>query len=234
MANFYKKPFIYLPKKKKIVQSGNGGSTSFGSIAVEHSYIKSGLGGSNLITFWLTPQERRSAGVPPLYLYDPITAKNQEVNYSMAWANTSRRLYVLMLRLNYTPSNIPNTRWADPNNWWSNVNLPVIYLFVSFTNATNHLYRISSPNMFNNYRMTMHNSNYALTNNNGYIRGVYADETRYSNIINNSTIQSTISGYNVYGSYLIYLQSDVTDAEILNMCEAYDMTGVTQVEALTI
>lgn len=233
MANFYKKPFIYLPRQKKIVQ-GNKGSGSFGALAEEHAFLKSTISDARLLTFWTTPQPNRTSGVPPLYLYDPVTDEDQEVNYSTGWSNTSHRLYCLMMNLDTTPSNIPNTRWADPHNWWSNVVLPVIFLYVSFTNDDDHLYKISSPDMFNNYRMTPHTSQYSLSNSNGYIRGVYMDETRYSNLINNQTIQDTINGHNRYDSTFIYLQEDVSDKEILNICQTYGFAEATQVEPLTI
>lgn len=233
MANFYKRPFIYLPRQKK--QSG-GGITNyqFGGYVEEHITLKSSLGGAMLCTFWTTPQERRTPSVPPLSLYDDVTRKDQMINFSSQWANSSHRLYMMILRLNYTPSNIPNHRWADPHGWWSNTVLPVIFLYVSFQNSDNHLYKISSPDLWNSYRMTPHETNYQLANNNGYIRGVYPDETKYSNIINNQTIQDKIAGYNIYGSVLIYFQQDISDDQMLHICDVYSMPGVTQVEPLTI
>ena len=223
---------IYMPRKKKVISGTSVGA--LGAYAVEHTTLKSQISNAHLITFWTTPRPNRTSSAPPLQLYDPVTSQYQEVNYSSSWSSTSHRLYAFMGRLNYTATNVTNTIWEDAHHWWSNVSMPVIFLYVNFTNADNHLYKISSPDIQSTYRMTPHSTSYTLANNNGSVYGVYADGARYSSLLNNQTVQNTIAGHNIYGSMVIYLQEDVSDSVILNLCEVYAMPGVSQVESLTI
>ena len=234
MANFYKKPFIYIPKKK-IVSGGGVTNITLGAYVNELITFKSSISNARVVIFWTTPQPKRTPSVPPLFLYDPTTRKNQQVNFSAQWSTSSSRLYMLLFRHNYTNANVEATIWNDPRNDFSSIVFPYIFLHVHYTaNNEYHLYRISSADMFNTYRMTLHSSSYQLTNSNGYARGFYCDGTRYGNLRDNQTIQDKMQGSSQYDTKFIYFSRDVSDDEILNICQVYEMDNITQVETLTI
>lgn len=234
MANFYRKPFIYLPKKKIIQGGGGDGSVALGGLVDDYNLLKAGSGVyANLRVFWLTPQARRTPTTPPLALHDSVTDLYQGINFTMGWSTSSDRLYMLQIRPSSNDANIPTQKWADPHNVWGSVVLQYLYLYVSYPSDDPHIYRLANSNLWN-YRMPMHTSNYSLTNNNGTIRGAYADQNQFIALRDNAAIQDVLNGSNTYSTYFLYFRNDVTDAELLNLCEVYDMPGVTQVETLQI
>lgn len=233
MANFYRRPFIYLPKKK-ISNGGGKSSTNLGGLVDDFNILKTGSGVyANIRVFWLTPQPKRTPSSPPLALHDAVTDLYQNINFTMGYYSSSDRLYMLQIRPSSNDANIPTQRWADPHSLWRTAVLQYVYLYVSYSNADPHLYRITNDNLWN-YRMPMHGTTYSLTNNNGTIMGAYADQNQFIALRDNSAIQDVLNGSNTYSTYFLYFSQDVTDDEILNLCEVYDMPGVTQVETLQI
>lgn len=224
---------IYMPRKK-IDQGGKQSSINLGGLVNDYYILKTGSGVyANLRVFWLTPQPKRTQSLPNLALLDSVTNLYQYINFTMNWTTSSDRLYMLQIRPSSNDANIPSQRWVDPNGLWGSVVLQYLYLYVSYPNADPHIYRLTSDNLWD-YRMPMHSSNYSLTNNNGTVRGAYADQNQFIALRDNAAIQDVLNGSNTYSTYFLYFRNDVNDTELLNLCEVYDMPGVTQVETLQI
>lgn len=227
--------FICYNKKVKKVQDKKGEYT-FGGYVEEHAVLQSASQVyASAITFWTTPQDRRTPQVPPLYLYDPVTLEEQEINYSSQNVNSSHRLYMMIIRPTTNPDNLEKRIWVDSHHWWSNTLLTTIFVYVHNTTLNEyHLYKVSSTDMTNTYGMTPHSQSFQIQDmSSAHVYGVYADATRFRNLLNNSTIQGVLAGSGIYNNFL-YFQEDVSDANILNLCKIYEMDGVTQVEPLTI
>ena len=230
MANYYRRPLIYMPKKKITVNRGQG-SVEVG-VPVEYNKIAYYNFNSMLVSFWLTPHTDRTPTSPDLIL------SGKTIYYNSVYTTSGTRMHMLKLGVDTTDANVIKDVWdlADYSGLFATLYFENIYLYTTGPNGS-HLYKINTRNI-NNYRVMLYEYPYTVSNlpggSSSTVRCVNLNNpTPYGNLRNNSTIQSKLSGAYSYNSAFVYVSQPLSDSEILNLCEVYDMPA-NQVEQLTI
>lgn len=230
MANYYRRPLIYMPKKKITINRGQG-SAEVG-VPVEYDKIKYSDFDNMLVSFWLTPHTDRTPSSPDLVL------SGKTIYYNSAYTTSGARMHMLKLGVDETDANVVKNVWnlAGYNSLFINVYFDNIYLFTAGSNGT-HLYKINTSNI-DNYGVVLYGNSYTVSNlpggSSSTVRCVNLNNpTPYANLRDNATIQNKLSDAYSSSSAFVYISQPLSDSEILNLCEVYAMPA-NQVEQLTI
>lgn len=205
MANFYRKPFIYLPRKKKIEEQGSQQA----QVGIPETYDPLAiLAVSNtLVTFWTTPMRKRTPTTPEL------TLEGSDIYFNTSWSTTGSQVVWVNIPVNLSDTNINNFIWAA---YKYNTPCPYIYIYKS---SEQKLYKVISSTQ--NYQMvlTTGNSTVQMTVNGvskTYNRRItYLDENVYKAFRDNAAVQS------LAGDRVFYLSHDLPDSEVINLANTY-------------
>ncbi len=214
MANFYKKPFIYLPKKKAVSGGNQPTPTSnFGYASDVNNNIGVYSTGASYHEFYIDIDRIRSSGAAPLNLY----GKDM---YYYTGASAARVLRMVHIKVNDTDANIEKTVF---NNRFGTANLQYIYLYYN-DSGTWKLAKITPDFNYRQQLVQVRGTVSGLpSGTNGYVYGVYLNANLYSNFRNNSTIQSKIQS-NPNTAYILAFSAQVSDAEVINVMHTYGWT----------
>jgi hypothetical protein len=225
MANFYKKPFIYIPKKKTIVQQGGSVEPKVG-VPYEYSASAAVAIGQQAVTFWLTPFTKRTPNVPELTLQD------KTIYYNAVYSTSATRIsmFVFERRANVTIStletNLGRVRFYDAG---SGTDLTysqfadVYFTFVS--NNVRYLYKVNFTTSPHNIFRFTHNSLNVQTldadvRSVPYFKLDSASPARFTTLYNSISNRVTLPTTPV--KFICFpVGHNLTDDEVINICEVY-------------
>ena len=236
MANIYRRPLIYIPKKK-IIQAGEPDPIAYVGIPQEFPLADSTHGISSdsagsLHTFWNSFYAKRTNRSPSLVI------DNYTMNYAMAYTSSAARVFFVILSMYYANStSVQDTTWLDPRGDWDSVLLNNIYVFFTLDNTSSRpLFKVESPTMNTRYRMLTGATYYNIGSGNSRVKCVHLDGQRYNNLITSLRSGTFIDWDHVstFSTYVMYSSKALTNDELDAICKIYGVGTVTAHYTITI
>ena len=229
MANFYRKPFIYIPKKKTIQSGGSAAIPPVGvPVLAEKLY---GDSTTTMTTFWVTPRTDRNTGLPDLIL------EGKTMFFNADWTTSGRRITMFITDAKLTNANFGKITYLA--NGYGVETRPSFHYAYLYTNAsgTVHMYKLDLSNL-SNWLLWMSYSSATVSVTTGvnvalryhYFPSTYV--TNFGNLRDRSAVQSAIPS-NGWARFL-FLSDPLTDAEVINLTQVYALSGVTTIENLIV
>lgn len=214
MANFYRKPFIYLPKKK--TNNGGNGPTPVDNFGIDlEARNNIGRTSTNALytEFYLNPTRARSTGAVQL------TIQGKDMYYIPA---AQVNIAMVHVKVADTEAHIKDLVFNCRGTIGSAVNLQYIYLWYN-DSGTWKLAKIT-PNF--NYRQQLVSESIQCTLPSGatsYITGYKLNWSLYNNFKNNSTIQSKIQSASS-SAFINAFNYQISDADMIAIMHTYGWT----------
>lgn len=231
MPDFYRKPFIYLPKNK-ITPGGVSPTPVEQLIGIPESANKIQSTGSRceFWTLWLNSTPYRTSSSRQDLVID-----DRKFYFNMSYASTADKMCMMIVDAKITDANINKPCW-DSNR--SNVSLQHIYYRVRTASGWK-LYKVdygSQDSTYGQYTQYVSGSVSGLpSGSSGYVNAITYRPDRYKNLRDNQTIQNEMSTYPSAQALFIFFGGDITDDELKNLGIVFDFyIAGDPVETLTI
>lgn len=240
MANFYTRPFIYLPKKKE--DKKKKGNEDLYDVAIPYEYRSSGSVSISqvAVTFWITPYNKRTPSAPVLKLW------NEDVYYNAVHSSTADRIHMLSFnrRANSAVSSLETALGklrlyaAGSGN---DINSgPFDTCFFAFPNDTGvSLYRViftASVHNILNFSYDYLNVSTLDPDVDGvpYYKLDSTSPTNFTNLYNDIDAVEPLPTDKAVKFIFFSIGNNLTDEEVKKIYQVYWSTNVTSVQSITI
>lgn len=229
MANFYRKPFIYIPKKKNVIQSGG---SSIPPVGVPSKAFKLyGDSSTEMTTFWVTPETAPNTGLPDLIL------DGKTIFFNTSWAATGVRVTMLITDAKLTNVNFGKITFQANGDGVQSI--PSFHYAYLYTNAsgTVHMYKLDLSSLTNWYIQMANDSRMVSVGTGVNVSLAYhyfpsTDVTKFGNLRDSAAVQGALPSPG--WARFLFLSDPLTDAEVINLTQDYALSGVTTIENLII
>lgn len=229
MANYYKRPLIYLPRKKSIQSSG---SSTIPPVGVPSKAFKLyGDSNTEMETFWVTPRTDRNTGLPDLIL------EGKTMFFNTQWTTSGRRITMLITDAKLTNANFGKITYQANGDGVEG--RPIFSYAYLYTNAsgTVHMYKLDLSSL-NNWFIQMANDSRTVSVGTGvnvslaYHYFPSAHVTKFGNLRDSAAVQGALPSPG--WARFLFLSDPLTDAEVINLTQVYSLSGVTTIENLIV
>lgn len=229
MANFYKKPFIYIPKKKNVIQSGG---SSIPPVGVPSKAFKLyGDSSTEMTTFWVTPETAPNTGLPNLIL------EGKTMFFNTQWTTSGVRVTMLITDAKLTNANFGKiTYQANGDGVEGRPSFHYAYLYTN-ASGTVHMYKLDLSSLTNWYIQMTNDSRTVSVGTGVNVSLLYhyfpsSDVTKFGNLRDSAAVQGALPSPG--WARFLFLSDPLTDAEVINLTQDYALSGVTTIENLIV